>query len=96
MSLPLDAAEALIADLTRRMETLRSATYEGQDKERLATVTVTGDGDVIAVKLAQTIARHAPEVVADAIRQAVDAAQQRLAEAYNQLAHQAQEWEQQS
>jgi DNA-binding protein YbaB len=96
MSLPLDATEALIADLTRRMQALRDTTYEGRDKEGLAVVTITGEGDVVAVKLAQTIARRTPEEVADAIRKAVDAAQQELAQAYTQLANRAQEWEQQT
>jgi DNA-binding protein YbaB len=96
MSLPLDATEALIADLTRRMQALRDTTYEGRDKEGLAVVTITGEGDVVAVKLAQTIARRTPEEVADAIRKAVDAAQQELAQAYTQLTNRAQEWEQQT
>ena len=95
MSLPLDAAEALIADLTRRMQALRSATYEGRDRDGLAVVTITGDGDVIAVQLAQTVARHKPEEVADAIRAGVEAAQGQLAQAYTKLAHQAEEWGQQ-
>jgi DNA-binding protein YbaB len=95
MSLPLDAAEALIADLTRRMQALRSATYEGHDRDKLAVVTITGDGEVTAVRLAQTVARHSPDEVSDAIRAAVDAAQQQLAQAYSRLAVQAEEWGQQ-
>ncbi|GIH09714.1 hypothetical protein Rhe02_77810 [Rhizocola hellebori] len=95
MSLPLDAAEALIADLTRRMQALREATYEGHDEAKLAVATVTGDGEVRTVKLAQTVGRHSPEDVADAIRKAVTAAQQELALAYTKLAHQAEQWEQQ-
>jgi DNA-binding protein YbaB len=95
MSLPPDAAEALIADLTRRMQGLREATYEGRDGTGLAAATVKGDGEVMAIRLAQTVARHSPEEVADAIRKAVDSAQQELAQAYTTLAHQAENWEQQ-
>lgn len=94
MPLPLDATEALIADLNQRMEKLRVAHYQGRDRAGLATAVVDGDGTVVSVKLAPTMARHTPQEVGEAIREALGQAQLGLARAYEDLARQAETWEQ--
>ncbi len=96
MPLPPDAAQALIADLNQRMEKLRMANYQGRDRGGLAAAVIDGDGMVVSVKLAPTMARHTPEEVGDAIRAAIEDAQLGLAGAYEDLARQAETWEQQS
>lgn len=93
MSLPMDATAALITDLTRRMEALRAARYQGKDSDGLVEATVDGDGVVVEVTLVQTISRNDSKEVADAIRTAVDAAQQNLAKALTQLAQEAEQWQ---
>ncbi len=93
MTLSHDAAGALIADLTRRMEALRAANYSGRDGGGLAEAIVDGDGLVVQVKLARTVARYRPEVVAEAVRAALDAAAASVAEAYGALAQEAETWE---
>jgi DNA-binding protein YbaB len=89
----MDANAALITDLTQRMEALRAKTYVGRDDNALVEATVDGDGGVVEITFAQTISRHDAKEVADAIRAAVDAAQQSLATALAQLAQEAEQWQ---
>lgn len=92
MTLSPDAAGSLIGELNRRLESMRAATYEGRDRMGLAIVTVDGEGLVREVTLARSIARHRPDEVGDAIRDAVTSAQLRLAEAYESLTREAESW----
>jgi hypothetical protein len=75
-------ADALIAGLDR----LRAGSYRGQDRDRLVTVTVDGDGLVLRVVFADTIGSRERKVVEQAVQAAVRAAQQRLIAAYQKLA----------
>ncbi|HEX6683111.1 MAG TPA: hypothetical protein VF062_09965 [Candidatus Limnocylindrales bacterium] len=93
MALSPDAAGALIGELTRRIEALQAATYAGRDPAGLAEVKVDGAGLVCEVTLSRSIARHRPDAVASAIREAVTAAQLSLAEAFEGLAREAEGWE---
>lgn len=92
MSLSPEAAGAIIADVTRRLEKLQAATYQGRDTEGIATAIVDGHGLVVEVKLANTVARYRPVMVGEAIRAAIDAAQLQMAQAYSSLAEQAEKW----
>jgi hypothetical protein len=87
-----DVAEAFIEDLTREMDALRAGTYSARDPAGLATATVDGDGLVVDVRFPQTVGRHQEAAVEEAVRLAVAAAQQRLAEAYDELARVSQTW----
>ncbi|HZM84580.1 MAG TPA: hypothetical protein VFC19_53345 [Candidatus Limnocylindrales bacterium] len=89
MGLTPDAAGALISELNRRIDALRAGRYEGRDKAGLAAVKVDGDGIVCDVTLSKTISRYRSDAVAEAVREAVQAAQLSLAQAYGTLAAEA-------
>lgn len=89
MALTPDAAGALIGELTRRLEALRARTYEGRDEKGLAVVKVDGEGLVRGVTLIKTIGKYRSDTVAGAVRDAVQAAQLSLAQAYESLAAEA-------
>jgi len=89
MALTPDAAGSLIGELTRRMEALQAGTYEGRDKAGLAVVKVDGEGLVCQVALSKTIGRYRSETVSCAVRDAVQAAQMSLAQAFESLAAEA-------
>jgi DNA-binding protein YbaB len=91
--IPPDAAGALIADLTQRVEALRHSTFAGRDDQGLVEATVDGGGIVSQIKLARTITRHRPAEVGEAIVRAIDDAQTHLASAYAELARDAETWE---
>ncbi|MDW5327945.1 YbaB/EbfC family nucleoid-associated protein [Plantactinospora sp. KLBMP9567] len=82
----LVALEASIARTEAEWQRLQAATYEGSDPGRLVTSVVDGQGVVVRVTFAATIARHDPAVVEEAVRAAVTAAQQRLGDALAALA----------
>lgn len=89
MALTPDAAGSLIGVLTQRIEALQAGTYEGRDKAGLAVVKVDGDGLVCQVVLSKTIGRYRSETVAGAVREALQAAQMSLAQAFETLAAEA-------
>lgn len=82
----LAGLEAVIAGTNAELARLRAATYQGHDPGRLVTAVVDGEGLVTRVTFAQTIGRHEPSVVGEAVRVAVTAAQQRLGRAIGELA----------
>jgi DNA-binding protein YbaB len=88
-----DAAGALIADLTRRMQSLREMTFTGSDSASLVQATVDGDGLVTEIRFARTISRHRSPEVGEAIVAAIEDAQAKLAGAYTGLAEDAEKWE---
>src|SRR5215475_1507712 len=71
-------ADALIAGL----DVIRAGTYRGQDRERLATVTVDGNGLVVRVVFAGSVGGRDRQDVEKAVQAAMRAAQQRLIKAY--------------
>jgi DNA-binding protein YbaB len=77
----LAALEGAIAETTAELERLRAATYQGQDRARLVTAVVDGEGIVVKVTFTPSISRYEPDVVGDAVRAAVGAAQERLGQA---------------
>ncbi|MFY1670172.1 YbaB/EbfC family nucleoid-associated protein [Plantactinospora sp. WMMB334] len=78
--------EASIARTEAEWQRLRAGSYEGGDPARLVTCVVDGEGLVVRVTFAPTVARHDPAVVEDAVLAAVAAAQQRLGDACAALA----------
>lgn len=93
MPIPPDAAGALIADLTGRVEALRHSTFTGRDDLGITEATVDGNGIVTKIVLARTISRHRPAEIGEAIVRAINDAQAHLAMAYAELARDAETWE---
>ena len=93
MPFPPEAAGALIADLTRRLEDLQRKTFTGRDKDSLVEATVDGEGLVAGIVFSRSISRHRPADVGAAIVNAVNDAQSALASAYASLAADAELWE---
>ncbi|MEN3608739.1 YbaB/EbfC family nucleoid-associated protein [Plantactinospora sp. ZYX-F-223] len=85
---PADLAvlEASIARTEARWQRLLADTYQGTDPARLVTSVVDGQGVVLRVTFAKTIARHDPSVVEEAVLASVAAAQQRLGDALAEVA----------
>src|SRR5262245_34182286 len=81
-----DGTLARIAGLTRQMDELRAGRYRGEDPAGLAVATVDGDGLVVEISFVRTISRHHPDEVGEAVCASVDAAQRRLAMAFEDLA----------
>ncbi|MGI5152234.1 YbaB/EbfC family nucleoid-associated protein [Plantactinospora sp. CA-294935] len=82
----LAALEASIARTEARWQRLLADTYQGTDPARLVTSVVDGQGVVVRVTFAKTIARHDPSVVEEAVLASVAAAQQRLGDALAEVA----------
>ncbi|GAA3734469.1 hypothetical protein GCM10022225_16050 [Plantactinospora mayteni] len=82
----LAALEASIARTEAEWQRLLAGTYQGTDSARLVTAVVDGQGIVVTVTFAKTIARHEPAVVEEAVLAAVAAAQQVLGDALGALA----------
>jgi hypothetical protein len=89
MALTPDLAGSLIGELTRRIEALQAGTYEGRDKAGLAVVKVGGDGLVREVVFSRSIGKYRSETAAAAVREALEAAQVNLAQAFESLAAEA-------
>ena len=89
MALTPDAAGSLIGELTRRIEALQAGTYEGRDQAGLAAVKVDGEGLVCEVNLSRSAGKYRSDTVANAVREAVQAAQVSLAQAFETLAAEA-------
>jgi hypothetical protein len=87
-----DIVDTLIAELTGELERLRAATYQGSDPNGLAIATVDGDGTILKIRFARPVSRYHPVAVGEAVRVAVAAAQQRVAEAFGELAKRAEAW----
>jgi len=85
MSTPPVGPQPSVDDLTDGMRRVLAATYRGRDPSGLALATVDGEGLVVDIRLAPTVARHETRVVADAIRQAVTAAQRSIVDAFEAL-----------
>jgi DNA-binding protein YbaB len=79
---PAVPAGDLIADFDR----VRAGRYPGRDRAGLVTATVDGDGLIVKVTFVNTIGRHDPRMVEEAVRAAVQAARRRLTEALGALA----------
>jgi DNA-binding protein YbaB len=90
---PASAPPELIdlAQLERAEQAVRAATYEGRDPQHLVTAVVDADGLVVRVGFGRTVGSHAPEAVEQAVLAAIDAAQQRMNEAWRDLAARLQE-----
>jgi DNA-binding protein YbaB len=74
------------AHLERAEQAVRAATYEGRDPQHLVTAVVDGDGLVVRVGFGRTVGTHAADVVEQAVLAAVGAAQQRMNDAWQDLA----------
>jgi hypothetical protein len=70
---------------TADLDRVLAGTYGGSDPAGLAAATVDGRGLVVEVTFVKTIARHPPAAIGAAVRAAIGAAQQRLAEAFDAL-----------
>ena len=87
-SAPAVASPELIdlAQLERAEQTVRATTYEGRDPQHLVTAVVDADGLVVRVGFGRTVGAHAAEAVEQAVLAAIGVAQQRMNDAWRDLA----------
>ncbi|MEN3310205.1 MAG: hypothetical protein V7603_6407 [Micromonosporaceae bacterium] len=78
--------EVPLDDLIAGLERVRAGTYQGRDRNRLVTALVDGDGLVVKIAFAETVAGRDRRIVEMAVQEAVRAARQRLAGAFGRLA----------
>ncbi|BCB88310.1 hypothetical protein [Phytohabitans suffuscus] len=85
MSTPPAGPQPSVDELTAGIQRVLAGTYRGRDPAGLALATVDGEGLVVDVRLAPTVARYGTRAVEDAIRQAVTAAQRSIVDAFEAL-----------
>ena len=73
-------------DLVAEQARLNTATYFGRDPEHLVTAVVDGEGVVMRIRFAGTADTRTPEALEQAVVAAVTVAQQRMADAWLDLA----------
>jgi hypothetical protein len=72
-------------DVPSEWERLQGDTYQGRDPENLVTAVVDGHGMVVTIRFAKTIGLRTDAAAEEAVRVAISAAQQRLADAWREL-----------
>ena len=73
------------ASVPAEIQRIRSATYTGRDPANLATAVVDGQAQLVRISFATTVSMHPPQAVEDAVKAAVLAAVQSLADAWTAL-----------
>jgi DNA-binding protein YbaB len=74
------------AQVERVEQAVRASTYEGRDPQHLVTAVVDADGLVARVGFGRTVGSHDAEAVEQAVLAAIGAAQQRMNDAWRDLA----------
>jgi hypothetical protein len=72
-------------DVPSEWQRLRDDTYQGRDPDNLVTAVVDGHGMVVAIRFAKTIGLRTDPAAEEAVRVAISAAQERLADAWREL-----------
>jgi DNA-binding protein YbaB len=76
-----------MVDMPAEMQRIRSTTFTGRDPDNVVTAVVDGDGIVVRISFGSTVGSRTPDMVENAVLAAVAAAQDRMDDAWQQLAN---------